>query len=369
MANILTNLRELSVAFFLNAPSSDPKSITPQIFAENCNRNITHCKITVNNIASDLRQFNQAEKAVIINGFNLAIEFRKILGIIQTPNIQWVGNHKKSDSPEDLIVNDYKLSLKEESFILENMGLYKLLNIISNSELHRRGLHVFETFAERELFNWYETTRDLLIQLGPKKFNYSGTGYISEGTLLNDTLTLMYNNTSCKIKNYSTSTYADFMTNTNSLTREKVFSKWINENVKQSQKYNKSKSECSQSAGNSIIAAYEKFIGTSSDKLLRLFRIHDYSYYYAKTTYSSVEIYKVPSIQESLRKIIINKFYCLVPDSQLNIFTEILNSENGKTFLFRNELRYSHGQFNGTPEAKLYHVRDGDLSVMYNKLL
>jgi len=57
-----------------------------------------------------------------------------------------------------------------------------------------------------------------------------------------------------------------------------------------------------------------------------------------------------------------------VPDSQLNIFTEIKNTQNNKSLLFRNELRYSHGQFNGTPEAKLYHKSGGDLSIMYDVL-
>ena len=57
-----------------------------------------------------------------------------------------------------------------------------------------------------------------------------------------------------------------------------------------------------------------------------------------------------------------------MPDSQLNIFTEIKNTQNNKSLLFRNELRYSHGQFNGTPEAKLYHKSGGDLSIMYDVL-
>jgi hypothetical protein len=367
MANILTNLRELSVAFFLNSPSQKPQSITPQLFTETCNNNITNCNIAVGNIVSNNLGFNQSEMAAINNGYKLAMKFRKILSISQIPIIKWVGNQQESDSPEDLIVNNFKLSLKEDSYILENMGLYKLLNIISNSDRHLRGLHVFETFANKKLCDWYEKTRDLLILLGPNKFIHSGSSYTSEGILLNDTLSLKFGASKKSIiKNFSKSTYKDFMTKTDSQTREKVFSKWINKKVKQSPKYIQSKSECSQTAGDNIVNKYKKYIGTSNNKLLRLFRIHDYPYFYCKTTSSSVEIYDVPSIQESLDKIVINKFYCQVPNSQLNIFTEILNKQNNKSLLFRNELRYSHGQFNGTPEAKLYHVRGGDLSVMYS---
>lgn len=43
-----------------------------------------------------------------------------------------------------------------------------------------------------------------------------------------------------------------------------------------------------------------------------------------------------------------------VPESQLNIITTIENTETGDILQLRNELRYSHGQFNGIPEAKLY---------------
>jgi len=369
MADISTNLRELSVAFFLISPSKYFPSINPQLFTEFCNKHIENCNIDITHISSNNIKFNSDALAILKNGFNLAVKLRETLGINGIKNIQWVGNLTQSDSPVDLIVNDYKLSLKEESYILENMGLYKLLNIISNSEDHPRGLHVFETFAKRDLFTWYETTRDLLIKLGPSRFIHNGSGYFSEGILKDNKLTLNYNNTSIsKINNFSESTYADFKSRTNSKTRERVFSKWIREKISQSPIYVKAKSNCSQAAGDKIVSIYGKYIGSSNIQLLRLFRIHDYTYYYSKTTSTSVQIFQVPTIQDSLNKIIINNFYHSVPDSQLNIITEILNTQNNKTFSFRNELRYSHGQFNGTPEAKLYHERGADLSIMYNVL-
>jgi hypothetical protein len=66
-------------------------------------------------------------------------------------------------------------------------------------------------------------------------------------------------------------------------------------------------------------------------------------------------IYKVPSSQEFANFINIKSINYSVPRSQLNIITEIENKSTGNILTLRNELRYSHGQFNGTPEAKMYY--------------
>ena len=43
---------------------------------------------------------------------------------------------------------------------------------------------------------------------------------------------------------------------------------------------------------------------------------------------------------------------------------------NGCKIIFRNELRYSHGQFNKTPEAKCYIDRNAcDLTTMYQRII
>ena len=66
----------------------------------------------------------------------------------------------------------------------------------------------------------------------------------------------------------------------------------------------------------------------------------------------------------------INKIWIEIPKSQLNFYTEIINKNNGSKIIFRNELRYSHGQFNGTPEAKCYIDRNAcDLTTMYEKIV
>lgn len=369
MADILTNLRELSVAFFLVSPQQSPHNLLPNNFHETCNNKIHNCNINLNSIAVNPARFSDTELLTIINGQKLAHKICELFKLEQITKILWVGNQTQSDSPVDLIVNDINLSLKEESFILENMGLYKLLNIISNTNSHKKGLHVFETFALDALNNWYMTTRDLIIKTGRRKYIYQGDGYISTAELVNDNLILNYNQATSKtIKNFSKSNYNDFKKNTTSKLREKVFAKWISEEISYSVDYNNSKSACANIAGVNILSKYNKYIGTSSERLLRMFRIHEYEYFYGKTTSATTDIYKVPSISQSMNKIYIKDISYKVPNSQLNIYTEVHNRINQKSFLFRNELRYSHGQLNGTPEAKLYFDSGSDLSMMYEKL-
>lgn len=56
-----------------------------------------------------------------------------------------------------------------------------------------------------------------------------------------------------------------------------------------------------------------------------------------------------------------------MPKSQLNIYTTIENIETKSKLVVRNELRYSHGQFNGTPEAKMY-IDNGSLLIAYDEV-
>lgn len=57
-----------------------------------------------------------------------------------------------------------------------------------------------------------------------------------------------------------------------------------------------------------------------------------------------------------------------VPESQLNIISTFQNIHTGKILQFRNECRFSHGQFNGTPEAKMYATRTTNLTDLYEPL-
>ena len=100
----------------------------------------------------------------------------------------------------------------------------------------------------------------------------------------------------------------------------------------------------------------------------RFLRIHKKEYYYAKTTQAGIEIYKVPSLSSFENSIIIESIKPSVPDKQANILTTIKNTKTGGTLVLRNECRFSHGQFNGTPEAKLYYENKGSLLVIYETI-
>ena len=78
-------------------------------------------------------------------------------------------------------------------------------------------------------------------------------------------------------------------------------------------------------------------------------------------------MYEVPSKDKFSENTFIEKIRFSVPNSQLNFHTTIRNKINNKSITFRNEIRYSHGQLNGTPEAKFY-IDSGELLTIYNKV-
>ncbi|MBD3793835.1 MAG: hypothetical protein IE889_06695, partial [Campylobacterales bacterium] len=84
-------------------------------------------------------------------------------------------------------------------------------------------------------------------------------------------------------------------------------------------------------------------------------------------TNNYLEVYRVPSREEFSSKIKIVDIGWSVPKSQLNILTVIENTETQESLIFRNEMRYSHGQFNGTPEAKMY-IDTGSLLIAYDEI-
>ncbi|MPN29613.1 hypothetical protein SDC9_177066 [bioreactor metagenome] len=105
-----------------------------------------------------------------------------------------------------------------------------------------------------------------------------------------------------------------------------------------------------------------------SSGIARFLRIHEHEYFYAKTTLSGVEIYRVPSVHDFGKKLKIISVVGSVPDCQANILTTIMNLDTKKTLVLRNECRFSHGQFNGTPEAKMYYGKDQSLLAIYDQI-
>jgi len=372
MADIYTHLRELGVAFsfYCSRPIDE---ITPKYFFETCCKNIKMtANIDISRIANNPEMFNAKELEIINNSIKLGKAIKENFNLPPHPEITWVGCFTQSDSPIDLIIDKYKFSLKEESFILENMGLYKLLNLLLSSNKYATGTHVFKEFAPAEFENWFNVTCNCLLKYGPYDFSIERVGkYNAEGIIEKNGMFLRFNETeSVRFNDIRSLSYEEFKTRTNSHLREYVFSKWIKNTVENKDEYIKAKKYCAQQAGNNILHLVRNCKNTCPDSLLRFFRIEDEEYYYAKTTNHSLEIYKVPSKKNACKNILIKEIWTEVPSSQLNFYTKIINTQNGCEIVFRNELRYSHGQFNGTPEAKCYIDRNNcNLTTMYEKIL
>ena len=369
MADVKTNLRELSVGFHFYRDENRP--LTPNEFLDKCSENIIGCMgLGIHNIASRLDSFTDEETQVIRNGLKLGKVIKEVFEIASHPQIWWVGSSTQSGETVDLIINDLRFSLKEESYILENMGLYKIMNLIMDKQKYSRGLHVFEEFALNELYEWFDVTKRLLIKYGPIPCLITGHNYHSTVNMdKNHTLELTYKEfgeeISSVIPDFPNCDYSCFQRLTNSTTREKVFSKWLKERVENDTAYIYSKRKCALTAGNNIENLLAPYVNTSPSTLLRLYRAE--GYYYAKTTLNSAEIYQVPSISDSNVPLKINDIRAKVPHHQLNIHTLIENMDTRKIIEFRNELRYSHGQFNGPPEAKFY-IASGDMTALYKKI-
>jgi len=372
MADIYTHLRELGVAFsFFNKKSIH--YITPEYFLDICKQYVNiPMNFDISMIANNKNCFSEREIETLSNALRLGNVIKEKFNISDKPQIIWVGCETQSDSPVDLIIDNYKFSLKEESYIIENMGLYKLLNVLLNSQKYSTGTHIFKEFANQEFEEWFNITCKCLIKDGPKEFKNSKPNKYNVSAKLNDKNIYMEYSEKEKVQfnNIDTLTYSNFEEKTNSHIREQIFSKWIKEFVENDDKYIQAKKNCAIVAGKNIIKLVKNCEGTSPVALQRFFRITDETYYYAKTTNRSLEIYKVPSAQEASKNILIKSVKIEVPKTQLNFYTEIINLKNNCKIIFRNELRYSHGQFNGTPEAKCYiDKNNNDLTTMYEKIV
>ena len=370
MADILTHLRELSVGYAISSKNYNNFNDTPINFLNYCQNNIENCTLLqVNQISINI-VFNSEELNTINNGIKLAkyLITKNIIDNNINHNIRWLGNNTQSGTTFDLIIDNIPFSLKEESFILHNMGLYQLLNIITDTTNFKRGLHIFETFSNTELNNWFNISRDLMISyLQEQDFQVQDSrNRISKLSYTNDKLSMTFVDDNIIIDSFSQCTYDIFKKETNSKMREKVFSKFINQQLYNNPVYLAIKQQCSISAGTNLVHYLKQQLITnpSPRSLYNLFRIEDQSYYYAKTTNNTIEVYKIPSKQNFTNGIKITDINFNVPASQLNFFTTIKNSYTNQQLVFRNELRYSHGQLNGTPEAKMY-INKGTLLIAY----
>ncbi len=379
MADIKTHLRELSVATTIglickNTPftleelynSSQFFKYAEDVISSNLQSAKTLC--TTVTFTGDLKQ-------IVNNGYNLgkAICENKHFNISSSDKITWLGNNTQKDDPIDITVGNYGFSLKEESFILENMGLYKLLNCYTGSKYKKR--HIFSDYARTEYEAWFSVTWTELITYlnnNNNNWNFENTKNHKKAVITKDDHNIsleFFKNGSLIAKSILNvdSTLKDFESKTTAKTREEVFSKFINKNLDRNDNYNDTKKLCAIAATKALANELNSNLNYSAG-LPRFLRIHSSEYYYAKTTATGLHIYKVPALQAFGNDIVIESIVSSVPDKQANILTTIKNIKNGNKLVLRNECRFSHGQFNGTPEAKMYYEQGGSLLVIYESI-
>lgn len=374
MADIKTNLRELSVIVGVyNILGIKQYTDAPSSFVDICKLALPNINQHTYNNISTLSSFNLEQKQIIKNGFQLAKEILIKFSIKEITEINWYGFDTQKDEPYDISINNLRISLKEESFILENMGLYKLLNCYTGSTYKRR--HIFHDYAKKEYEAWFNVTwNELYKYLIAHNQKWTDINILkknkSEILINSKNIELVfYKNNKCSSRvllpiNCTLSKYEEL---TNSKIREKVFAKFINICLDKNTAYNQAKKQCAIVASQKLVDELNKNLNYSVG-LLRFLRIHSSEYYYAKTTSKTVEIYKVPSSSALGTEIIIESISPSVPTSQANIITKIKNNKTNKVLTLRNECRFSHGQFNGTPEAKLYYENNCTLEAIYERI-
>ena len=252
------------------------------------------------------------------------------------------------------------------------MGLYKLLNCYTGSNYTKR--HIFSDYARPEYEHWFAIAWGKLIKLltAETLWEYNNPAKVKQGriTLLENSVKFEYFE-SGKLKSSSIlpkdCTLSDFEHQTSSKIREQVFSKYINQKLDSDQEYNSAQKACSEAAAAALTRELKDNLSYTAG-LPRFLRFHSQEYYYAKTTPAGVKIFRVPAASSFGDEIIIKSIDYSVPQKQANILTTIENRKTGETLVLRNECRFSHGQFNGTPEAKMYYVRGGSLDVIYEQL-
>jgi hypothetical protein len=223
-----------------------------------------------------------------------------------------------------------------------------------------KNIHIFREFAPKELKLWFEYTYGKLFEEFSKKkpnasiFNYPKRGnFIKKGTkglIFGDREKEIEIGIDEKLdeKFFNSRLGGDIF--------EHTVSKWIKHNLeKHNHEYIKLKKNCSMKAGENLREFINKNLNLNREKLLELFQIYDKNYYYGKS-FGEVQLYQVPKNTEV--DVLLKNIDIKVPKSQLNVyFTFLFSNKNGSSIMiFRVESRYSHGQFKGIPEAKLYYT-------------
>lgn len=365
MADIKTIFRELSVIIGIGAARENKtiNNLTPAEFialAEKYCKNIMEKRSELNKIKS-LKTFGDSEISPIKNGLILGQYIYQRL--TPTGDIHWTGGKVGLIYPFDMIVGGIGFSLKESSFILKNPAFSDYLNALVQPQKTFKTIHVFRHFANAEFKAWFEYTYDILKDkaLSSKNnsviFSYEDNYFIKR---VGDTIVYEKAEDDRKIPILISAPISENEFNKlipNDII-EHTFSKWIKENLEKDKTYLSFKKKCSETAGQNLKNFTDSNYNPNIGKILEILQIYEKEYYFGKCTNGNAVLFKVPSNNKC--EIVSLEIDYKVPKSQLNVlFTfEIVIRFNGHSkkdcIKMHVECRYSHGQFNGVPEAKLY---------------
>jgi hypothetical protein len=366
MADIKTILRELSVILgFLLAKNNElytDEFLKVKFFLDYILEYITNRE----ECNSEFKKIEQesdilTHKNIIENGITLGKLIYQKLKL--DGNIVWLGAKVHSKYPFDMKIGEIGISLKEDSHILKNPSFSDYLNALVQPTPKLKEVHVFRKFAPTEFNTWFNYTFKKLKEQSEnydqnKIFNYEKSGkifYIKKG---NESLIFGVDNKRIEIG-------FNYIIDESSLNKrlggdifEHTISKWIKQNLEKNDKeYERLKKLCSLKAGENLKIFIESNLNLNSKEILELLQVYDKSYYYGKA-HCVPQLYEVPGNKEYIVKLAAIEIK--VTESQLNVYFtfEISNINGSNPVKFRVESRYSHGQFKGIPEAKLYYTDD-----------
>jgi hypothetical protein len=360
MADIKTILRETSVVFGLNGIS--PVNFSIKDYTNGLKIYLDNYEVVKSELQKldDLKDFSGYHD-ILENGYNLGKEIKALYNT-KGP-INWLGRDVKSKYPIDLSVGDLKISLKEHSFILKNPALASYLNSLTQINPPFKVVHVFRHFAPKLFSEWFTYSLNKIFSL-PEGFEYQNKEKNCSFRREGNNIVFKSSSKSVKISQQDKTTELEFNKKLGGDLLKYTLSKWINENMDNDVEYVRLKKLCSLEAGKVMTSFVKENQNIKKEDILGLFQIYSDKYLYAKVSRPPI-ILEVPSISEIDVDVV--KVDVSVPKSQLNIlFTMRFSTRNQHVDIsFRVECRYSHGQFNGTPEAKLYYNANEDISKIY----
>lgn len=367
MADIKTILRETSVVFGITETPIDKISIKDYV---------EHLKYILKNYSKVSYELNKLYEldndkwkeciGILVNGYKIGESIRNSIRL--NGDIVWMGADVNYQYPFDLMIGDFGISLKEHSYILKNPALSDYINSLTQFNPPFKTIHIFRHFAHdlfEEWFNYtlkrlFEKTKDGIVFKNDKR----NCQLIREG----DDLIFTNETTSIVLNRNKKINESEFNRQVGGYFIEHTFSKWINANMDEDIEYIRLKKLCSETAGNNFKIFIQENLNINKKSILSLFQIYDRKYLFAKTGTPPI-LLEVPSFNDVDVELV--SIEVLVPKSQLNVYFKFEFNANGKKSIIkvRVECRYSHGQFKGVPEAKLYYTDNDEISNIYKRIV